>query len=153
MQNSSAQAKAIEENIKDITDLINEGGRLSDLSQTSFDNIDAQVNVVDPLVSQISNAMEEQTSGSSQILEALGNMKDESVLVDDSSKLLSDGFVKIDQDMEAVNQISSTVMGSMDEMAAGSKQISEATQMVSELALKTKDAMDAIDDMLGKFKA
>ena len=152
-ENSSAQAKAIEENIKDITDLINEGGRLSDLSQTSFDNIDAQVNVVDPLVSQISNAMEEQTSGSSQILEALGNMKDESVLVDDSSKLLSDGFVKIDQDMEAVNQISSTVMGSMDEMAAGSKQISEATQMVSELALKTKDAMDAIDDMLGKFKA
>ncbi len=152
-ENSSAQAKAIEENIKDITDLINEGGRLSDLSQTSFENIDAQVNIVDPLVSQISNAMEEQTSGSSQILEALGNMKDESVLVDDSSTLLSDGFVKIDQDMEAVNQISSTVMGSMDEMAAGSKQISEATQMVSELALKTKDAMDSIDDMLAKFKA
>ena len=151
-ENSSAQAKAIEENIKDITDLISEGGRLSDLSQSSFENIDNQVNVVDPLVSQISNAMEEQTSGSSQILEALGNMKDESVLVDDSSKLLSDGFVKIDKDMQAVTQISSTVMGSMDEMAAGSKQISQATQIVSELAAKTKDAMSAIDEMLLKFK-
>lgn len=151
-ENSSAQAKAIEENIKDITDLISEGGRLSDLSQSSFENIDNQVNVVDPLVSQISNAMEEQTSGSSQILEALGNMKDESVLVDDSSKLLSDGFVKIDKDMQAVTQISSTVMGSMDEMAAGSKQISQATQTVSELAAKTKDAMSAVDEMLLKFK-
>ncbi|WP_443737585.1 MULTISPECIES: methyl-accepting chemotaxis protein [Treponema] len=151
-ENSSAQAKAIEENIKDITDLISEGGRLSDLSQSSFENIDNQVNVVDPLVSQISNAMEEQTSGSSQILEALGNMKDESVLVDDSSKLLSEGFVKIDKDMQAVTQISSTVMGSMDEMAAGSKQISQATQIVSELAAKTKDAMSAIDEMLLKFK-
>ncbi len=151
-ENSSAQAKAIEENIKDITDLISEGGRLSDLSQSSFENIDNQVNVVDPLVSQISNAMEEQTSGSSQILEALGNMKDESVLVDDSSKLLSDGFVKINNDMESVTQISLTVMGSMDEMAAGSKQISQATQIVSELALKTKDAMSAIDEMLLKFK-
>lgn len=151
-ENSSAQAKAIEENIKDITDLISEGGRLSDLSQSSFENIDNQVNVVDPLVSQISNAMEEQTSGSSQILEALGNMKDESVLVDDSSKLLSDGFVKIDKDMQAVTQISSTVMGSMDEMAAGSKQISQATQIVSELAAKTKDAMSAVDEMLLKFK-
>ena len=151
-ENSSAQAKAIEENIKDITDLISEGGRLSDLSQSSFENIDNQVNVVDPLVSQISNAMEEQTSGSSQILEALGNMKDESVLVDDSSKLLSDGFVKIDKDMQAVTQISSTVMGSMDEMAAGSKQISQATQIVSELAVKTKDAMSAVDEMLLKFK-
>ena len=151
-ENSSTQAKAIEENIKDITDLISEGGRLSDLSQSSFENIDNQVNVVDPLVSQISNAMEEQTSGSSQILEALGNMKDESVLVDDSSKLLSDGFVKIDKDMQAVTQISSTVMGSMDEMAAGSKQISQATQIVSELAAKTKDAMSAVDEMLLKFK-
>lgn len=151
-ENSSAQAKAIEENIKDITDLISEGGRLSDLSQSSFENIDNQVNVVAPLVSQISNAMEEQTSGSSQILEALGNMKDESVLVDDSSKLLSDGFVKIDKDMQAVTQISSTVMGSMDEMAAGSKQISQATQTVSELAAKTKDAMSAVDEMLLKFK-
>lgn len=151
-ENSSAQAKAIEENIKDITDLISEGGRLSDLSQSSFENIDNQVNVVDPLVSQISNAMEEQTSGSSQILEALGNMKDESVLVDDSSKLFSEGFVKIDKDMQAVTQISSTVMGSMDEMAAGSKQISQATQIVSELAAKTKDAMSAIDEMLLKFK-
>lgn len=151
-ENSSAQAKAIEENIKDITSLINEGGRLAELSQTSFENIDVQVNVVDPLVSQISNAMEEQTSGSSQILEALGNMKDESVLVDDSSKLLSDGFEKIDSNMVAVTQISSTVMGSMDEMAAGSKQISEATQIVSELAGKTKDAMTAIDEMLVKFK-
>ena len=151
-ENSSAQAKAIEENIKDITDLISEGGRLSDLSQSSFENIDNQVNVVDPLVSQISNAMEEQTSGSSQILEALGNMKDESVLVDDSSKLLSEGFVKIDKDMQAVTQISSTVMGSMDEMAAGSKQISQATQIVSELAAKTKDAMSAVDEMLLKFK-
>lgn len=151
-ENSSAQAKAIEENIKDITFLINEGGRLAELSQASFENIDGQVNVVDPLVSQISNAMEEQTSGSAQILEALGNMKDESILVDDSSKLLSDGFEKIDTNMVAVTQISSTVMGSMDEMAAGSKNISEATQVVSELAGKTKEAMTAIDEMLLKFK-
>ncbi len=152
-ENSSEQAKAIEENIKDITSLINEGGKLSDLSQVSFDNIDSQVNIVDPLVSQISNAMEEQASGSSQILDALVSMKDESVLVDDSSNNLSDGFEKINLDMEQVNQISSTVMGSMDEMAAGSKQISEATQIVSDLALKTKDSMDSIDDILGKFKA
>jgi methyl-accepting chemotaxis protein len=152
-ENSSEQAKAIEENIKDITSLINEGGKLSDLSQVSFDNIDSQVNIVDPLVSQISNAMEEQASGSSQILDALVSMKDESVLVDDSSSNLSDGFEKINLDMEQVNQISSTVMGSMDEMAAGSKQISEATQIVSDLALKTKDSMDSIDDILGKFKA
>lgn len=151
-ENSGEQAKAIEENIKDITDLINEGGRVAELSQHSFDTIDSQVSVVDPLVMQISNAMEEQTSGSSQILEALGNMKDESTLVDDSSKQLSDGIDGIGSDMNSVSQFSSTIMGSMDEMAAGSEQISKATQMVSDLALKTKEDMDAINGIISKFK-
>ncbi len=151
-ENSSSQAKAIDENIVAITDLINEGGRLADISQESFNHIDNQVNVVEPLVIQISNAMEEQTSGSSQILESLNNMKDESLLVDDSSNILSDGIDGIGSDMSSVNQISQTVMGSMDEMAAGSQQISQATQMVSELALQTKEAMDTINALIAKFK-
>ncbi len=79
-------------------------------------------------------------------------MKDESLLVDDSSNILSDGIDGIGSDMSSVNQISQTVMGSMDEMAAGSQQISQATQMVSELALQTKEAMDTINALIAKFK-
>jgi methyl-accepting chemotaxis protein len=151
-ENSSEQAKAIEENIKDITTLINEGNRLADLSQKGFETIDNQVGVVDPLVVQISNAMDEQTAGSSQILEALNNMKEESVHVDDSSKVLDKGISDIGQNMTAVSEISSTILGSMDEMAAGSQEISQATQNVSGLALKTKDAIDGINQLIGKFK-
>jgi len=151
-ENSSDQAKAIEENIKDITNLINEGGRLADLSQKGFETIDGQVGVVDPLVVQISNAMDEQTAGSSQVLEALTNMKDEAVQVDESSQTLSNGIENIGQNMSAVNEISTTILGSMDEMAAGSQQISKATQNVSDLALKTKDSMDGINNLIGKFK-
>ena len=54
--------------------------------------------------------------------------------------------------MSAVNEISSTILGSMDEMAAGSQQISKATQNVSDLALKTKDSIDGINSLIGKFK-
>ena len=151
-ENSSDQAKAIEENIKDITNLINEGGRLADLSQKGFETIDTQVGVVDPLVVQISNAMDEQTAGSSQVLEALTNMKEEAVQVDESSQTLSKGVSDIGQNMSAVNEISSTILGSMDEMAAGSQQISKATQNVSDLALKTKDSIDGINSLIGKFK-
>ena len=151
-ENSSKQSNAIEENIKEITKLIVEGGRLSELSKKSFEAIDGQVNVVDPLVSVISNAMEEQSSGSSQILEALSNMKSETTSVDESAKNLNGGLNNINQDMEAVNQISSTILGSMDEMAAGSEQISRATQNVSELARKTMEAMKTINDYVGQFK-
>ncbi|MCR4790227.1 MAG: cache domain-containing protein [Treponemataceae bacterium] len=151
-ENSTNQAKVIEENIKDITALIMEVARLAILSLKSFESIDNQVNVVDPLVIQISNAMEEQNSGSSQILEALTNMKDESLTVDDSSKTVGSGILEIGDDMESVTQISNKVLGSMDEMAAGSQQIIQATQNVSELAVKTREAMDAINEIISKFK-
>lgn len=151
-ENSGKQAKAIEENIKDITSLILDGGRLSILSQDSFTSIDNQVNIVDPLVIQISNAMEEQTSGSSQILESLNNMKSESALVDDSSKILNEGLDNVGKNMGDVNQISNTILGSMDEMAAGSQQISQATQNVSNLAINTKDSVNGIRDLIGRFK-
>ena len=151
-ENSGTQAKAIEDNIKDITSLISEGGRLADLSQKGFDTINSQVEVVDPLVVQISNAMDEQTHGSSQILEALTNMKNESLHVDESSKTVGSGIKEIGQNMNAVSEISTTILGSMDEMAAGSEQISQATQNVSDLALKTKDAIDGISSLIGKFK-
>ena len=151
-ENSGTQAKAIEENIKDITNLINEGGKLSLLSQDSFTSIDNQVNIVAPLVLQISNAMEEQTSGSSQILESLNNMKSESVLVDESSKVLNEGISNVGKNMNDVNEISNTILGSMDEMAAGYQQISQATQNVSNLAEKTKDALTVVNDIIGRFK-
>lgn len=151
-EDSGNQAKSIEENINDITNLIVEGGKLSELSMTSFKSIDNQVNIVDPIVIQISNAMQEQTTGSSQILEALTNMKNESVKVDESAKSLGAGVNKISEDMNSVNEISSTILGSMDEMAAGSQQISKATQNVSDLALKTKEAINGITDLIGKFK-
>jgi len=151
-ENSGNQASTIEENIREIIGLIMEGGHLSDLSQKSFESIDNQVSVVDPLVRQISGAMEEQSAGSSQILESLSNMKEESITVDDSCKQLDGGFAKIRTNMEAVAMVSNTILGSMDEMAAGSQQISRATQNVSDLALNTREAMDGINGLIGQFK-
>lgn len=151
-ENSSNQAKAIAENIKDITKLIETGSRLSAMSQSSFDTINSQVLIVDPLVSQIFNAMEEQTAGSTQILESLSNMKNESTDVDESSNQLDEGIQGIVKDVTSVSEISDVILGSMDEMATGSQQISSATRQVSDLSLRTKDSMDKINDLIGKFK-
>lgn len=151
-ENSSHQADQIEDTIREITELINEGDRLSSLSQKSLDVIDSQVAVVDPIVRLISGAMEEQTSGSEQILQSLSSMKTESNSVDESSKEVNKEFERIKTDMNNVAEISNVILGSMDEMAAGSQEISKATQNVSDLALDTKNAMDGIYDLIKKFK-
>ena len=155
--------RQITEKASDVNSVVDELGASSQQTASAtaeiMANIDSvknqaknQVGVVDPLVVQISNAMDEQTAGSSQILEALNNMKEEAVHVDDSSKVLDKGIENIGQNMTSVSEISSTILGSMDEMAAGSQEISQATQNVSGLALKTKDAIDGINQLIGKFK-
>ena len=151
-EDSNNQAKAIEENIKDIVNLIQEGGRLSERSQTSFETIDQQMEIVDPLVIQIYNAMEEQSSGSTQILESLTDMKNESEKVDESARIMSEGIRNITTDMMSVSEISNTIMGSMDEMSAGSQEISKATQNVSDLANQTRESMSRINELIKKFK-
>ncbi|MCQ2612686.1 MAG: methyl-accepting chemotaxis protein [Treponemataceae bacterium] len=151
-ENSSNQAASIALNIKEITALIQQGGQLSALSQASFESIDSQLGIVDPLVRQISNAMDEQSSGSSQILESLSNMKEKANSVGDNCSNVATALDKVGNDMESVAMISNTILGSMDEMAAGSQQISKATQNVSDLALNTKEAIDGITHLIGQFK-
>ncbi len=151
-ESSSAQAQSISEAVQEITELIASGTSLAAESQTSLNSIDGQMNVVEPIVIQISNAMEEQSSGSAQVLEALSSMKHESILVGDSSKELEDGISGIQKDMQDVSNISTIVSQSMDEMAAGSEQIAQATQNVSDLALDTKEELAKIVELIAKFK-
>ncbi len=55
--------------------------------------------------------------------------------------------------METVSQITDVILGSMDEMAAGSQQINSAAQNVSDLSLKTKENIDVMHSLLMNFKA
>ncbi|MCI5524249.1 MAG: methyl-accepting chemotaxis protein, partial [Spirochaetia bacterium] len=151
-EDSGRQAKNIGDKIKEITALIKDGGRLSNLSQKSLETINEQVNVVDPIVLQISNAMEEQSSSTSHILKALSSVKNEVVSVEDSSGKLEQGVSDIKKDMVEVSEISTIILQSMDEMSAGSAQISKATQNVSDLAINTKDSVEQIINLIKKFK-
>jgi methyl-accepting chemotaxis protein len=55
--------------------------------------------------------------------------------------------------MSVVAQVSDTILGSMDEMTAGSQEISTSTQSVSDLAQKTRDNIELMDNLLKQFKA
>ena len=97
-------------------------------------------------------AMEEQEVASKQVFDSLGSMKDEAVQVNEKSESMSDGIRAVVKDMDNVLQISTTILGSMDEMAAGAQQIGTSTQGVSNLAVKTKENIDLMNDQINRFK-
>ena len=145
-RNINNELKEIGISIKDVVDLSNE-------ARSAFTAIVNQLNTTDQIMGQIDNAMTEQSAASTQILEALADMKDQTASVNEKSVNLRRGIENVQNNMSVVSQVSDVILGSMDEMAAGSQQISSASQNVSELAQSTRDNIVVMDSLLKQFTA
>ncbi len=151
-ENSSAQSKIISGELKSISSSIKDVVTLSHDSYTAFGEIVSQLDTTDIILREINGAMEEQEIASKQVFDSLSSMKEESVQVGEKSGEMSEGIHAVVKDMDVVLQISSTILGSMDEMAAGAQEIGTATQGVSNLAVKTKENIDIMNDQINRFK-
>ncbi len=152
-ETSAAQSKNIYNELKEISSSINDVVGLSQEAQQSFDSIVNQLNVTDSIMGQIDNAMTEQSAASTQILEALADMRGQSVSVNEKTGKLRKGIEEVQNNMTVVSQVSDIILGSMDEMAAGSQQINSSSQSVSELAKNTRDNIQVMDSLLRQFTA
>ena len=65
---------------------------------------------------------------------------------------MNSNIVNVTNNIVSVQQISMTILGSMDEMAAGAQQISTAAQSVSDLATETRSNINSIEQKLDQFK-
>ena len=152
-ETSAAQSKNIYNELKEISGSIDDVVGLSQEAQNSFDSIVNQLNVTDSIMGQIDNAMTEQSAASTQILEALADMRGQSVSVNEKSVNLRKGIEDVQNNMSVVSQVSDVILGSMDEMAAGSQQINASSQSVSELAQNTRENIEVMDSLLRQFTA
>ena len=151
-ETTTAQSKNISVELKSIIDSIAEVVTLAKDSGEAFGSIVTQLEATNSIMAQIDNAMTEQTLASNQILEALADMKNQSAAVDDKSRELKEDVHSVTSNMVVVSQVSNTILGSMDEMVAGSQQISASSQNVSDLAMQTKENIELMEELLGQFK-
>lgn len=151
-ETSSAQSKNINTELKEISSSIKDVVSLSKDSQVAFGQIVTHLDSTDVIIREIDNAMSEQENASRQIFSALSDMRNQSIEVNEMSHQVKDNIVAVTKDMDTVSQISSIILGSMDEMTAGAQQISTATQGVSDLAASTKENIDVMDSKLKLFR-
>ena len=152
-ETSSMQSRNINNELKEIGVSIADVVTLSNEARSAFDSIVNQLNTTDQIMSQIDNAMSEQSAASTQILQALADMKGQTASVNEKSVDLKQGLEDVKNNMNVVSQVSDVILGSMDEMAAGSQQISSASHNVSELAQNTRDNINVMDSLLKQFTA
>ena len=152
-ETSSMQSKNINTELKEISASIQDIVTLTSDARNSYASIVTQLNSTDTIMEQIANSMTEQSLASTQILEALADMKEKSASVNDKSVGLQRGIENVQNNMNVVAQVSDVILGSMDEMTAGSQEISTSSQSVSNLAQQTRDNIEIMDNLLKQFKA
>ncbi len=151
-EDSADQSKLIEEEIVDIINSISNVVSSSDLSLRSFEQITSKVDETEQLVQQIDSAMAEQQDASKQVLIALHEVTDVTSQVQSTSKDLSHSVEIVNQSSSNLEMIAETVAGSMEEMASGITEINGSAQSVSEMSNTTKDNIDILKGIIGKFK-
>jgi methyl-accepting chemotaxis protein len=151
-ENSGEQSKTISTVLKKIKDSIDKITRSTDSVLNKFEAIDKGVRTVSDQEENIRNAMEEQSAGSKQILEAIGQLTDATQLVKSSSEEMLDGSRQVIAESRNLEQVTGEISGGIGEMAAGAEQINVAVTKVNTISGQNKETIDVLVREVSKFK-
>ena len=151
-ETSSAQSKKIGEQLNNIRSSISDVVSSSGEASNALTEVSAKIKETDQLVIQIHSAMEEQNEGSKQIVDALRNLNSSTVEVRNSSHDMSGRNAEIVSDMGRLQEASSMMNTSMDEMAVGARKINETSSMLNEISGQVKSAIENIGAQVDLFK-
>ena len=150
-ENSSAQSKTISAVLKKIRDSMTKiSGATKDVL-VKFEDIDSGVKTVSNQEEHIRNAMEEQSSGSRQIMEAVGKLNEITVNVKDRSiEMLKESEKIINQGVN-LKHVTSEITEKMSEMAYRSSEVNSSVNHVNTISRKNKSNIDILREAITHF--
>ena len=151
-ENSGEQSRTISTVLKKIKDSIDKITLSTNSVLAKFEAIDREVRTVSEQEEQIRNAMEEQSSGSRQILEAMGRLNDATRLVRESSAEMLAGSKQVIQESRSLDQATRETGSGMNEMVAGVNQINVAVTRINAVSGENRASIEALVREVSKFK-
>jgi methyl-accepting chemotaxis protein len=117
-----------------------------------FEAIDSRVKTVSDQEENIRNAMEEQGSGSKQILEAIGQLNEITQQVKSGSQEMFEGSKEIITEGKNLEQAAQEITGGVTEMAKGADQINIAVTEINGVSVQNKEIIDNLVIAVSHFK-
>jgi methyl-accepting chemotaxis protein len=121
-------------------------------TQERFETMYSLSQTVSHQESIIKSAMEEQSIGSQQVLEALTEIRDISERVKDSSRQMTGGSEEIQSEMKRLAEISEEIARSINEMASGAVEINQSVTHVSEMAQNNNESIRVLTEHVSRFR-
>lgn len=150
-ESSSAQSKAIKNELDNITKIIGSVVNASSTSVREYEQLTEKVSTTEHLVQEIDNAMTEQREASQQVLIALHEINDATAKVQNTQKQMTNDMNIAKGRVSNLEDISRSVESGMTEMHEGAKEITIASQHVSDMAFATKKNIRELDELLDNF--
>ncbi|MDR2051980.1 MAG: methyl-accepting chemotaxis protein [Treponema sp.] len=151
-ENSGEQSKTISTVLKKIKDSIDKITKSTDSVLNKFEAIDNGVRIVSEQEENIRNAMEEQSVGSKQILEAIERLNDATQLVKSTSEEMLEGSRQVIEESKNLELATQEISNGMNEMATGADQINVAVTRVNTISGENKESIDVLVGEVSKFK-
>ena len=151
-EQSGDQSKAIDENLRSLSEAI--GGISTDINQvqTAFENIYELSRKVREQETVIANAMEEQNSRNQQVLEAMRAISDSTSEVKNGSAEMLVGGEQILKEMKNLSEITTVIADNMNQINDFSQQISDAITVTTASTNSTQENLQGLMKDLSTFK-
>lgn len=151
-ENSSTQSKNITEQVMAILDSIAHAVSESEASDKVFTLVSSKIKETGDLVQEIKAAMREQSQGSKQISNALGQMNASTSEVRSAAANVNDARLGISNDVDGLRASSDTVHSSLEGMKDSVKHIENDDSALLGIATDINDSIYRINSQIGQFK-
>ncbi|MCL2599973.1 MAG: methyl-accepting chemotaxis protein [Treponema sp.] len=151
-ESSGEQSKTISSVLKKMKESIDKITRSTDNVMNRFETIDSGVRTVVEQEEIIHNAMEEQSQGSKQILQASGQVSDITQQVKGGSMEMLEGSKEVIQESKNLERATQEITNGINEMAAGAEQVNRAVNTVNELSGRTRENISSLVQSVSRFK-
>jgi len=151
-EDSSEQSKTIGKVLKKIKDSIDKIMYATENVLKKFEAIDSSVRTVAEQEEGVRCAMEEQGTGSRQILEGIGNVNEITRQVKDGSEEMLEGSREVINESHNLEKATQEITNGMNEMASGAAQVNIAVNNVNEMANRTREGINILLKEVEQFK-
>ncbi len=150
-ETSSQQSKTIGDQLNQIRNSIAQVVEASTEASTAFESVSNEILATESIVENIRNTMQIQSESSKNIKNSLQNMNECSVDVKKASSKIAENNQVILSEVQNLQNTTSTMKSSMDDMESGAKNIDETGSNLSQMNDNLHIAINKIDNQIEQF--
>jgi len=151
-EDSSAQGKHISDVLSKLGQLIATVVKSAESIQKQFAIIFTNTQAVSTQEAEIKSAMEEQSEGSQQVLDAMKQINSLTTHVKTESAAMKEGSKQILDEMSRLAELTSEINSGMNEMTTGVVEINNTMQEINQKSSDTSQSISKVAEVLATFR-